>query len=175
MKIRLLWAGGLAALISFVLVLAWSNDCAGQDAKRKDVGNPSSGPGLELEGTWKVETIEQLVPLNAISGSPIPQEAKTSVWVISKDQIQVRVKKETRTMKYSLSGKGKIRNIDLTPCQIPFPDDGTSKGTYRISDNTLVVCFGIPEMKRPAGFASEKDNFYFLFTLKRVSKKTNSK
>ena len=87
MKIRHPWAGGLATLIGLTLVLTWSNEMAGQESKRKDVAKSSSGAGQELEGTWKVAKIEQVVPLNATAGSAIPEEAKTSVWTISKNQI----------------------------------------------------------------------------------------
>jgi RNA polymerase sigma factor (sigma-70 family) len=156
-----------------------------------------------IRGTWQGVTFRYVRPpdsrLSPPGFAPEHLEAvKSARWVIDANKIVINfkrpvlvpkvgndlqqdfvVKKEdvTREMTYRLGADKNAAAIDLTPCGFPFDQvlPGTCAGIFELQKDTLILCYGTPEMNRPKGLRAEGDNIYFLFVLKKVDKGEHNK
>jgi len=122
---------------------------------------PAPADGPKMEGKWQMDRIE-------VSGMAIP------------DAIAKGITLEVKGNKFRLSGEvleqpieaefkvdEKAGTIDFTPTN--GPEKGmTSLGVYKVTADTLDLCFGAPGVPRPKELKTSADAKTFLWSLKKV-------
>jgi RNA polymerase sigma factor (sigma-70 family) len=100
---------------------------------------------------------------------------------LGEKEVVIEAKDDIRQMTFKLDITKEHAAIDLTPCAFPYSPPppgvtappgaeslkGTCQGIFDLTGDTLTICYGVPGMKRPAGFKAEGDDWFFLFVLKR--------
>jgi uncharacterized protein (TIGR03067 family) len=114
-----------------------------------------------LQGKWKCESIESM-GINLV-GQDF-RECKMDL-DFKTDKLIVKSRNKTENWGYKLDSMSNPKSIDLT-----YQEAGKSvmgKGIYDLGDDTLIICWSVPEAARPKEFKSNPKTSNAVLVFKR--------